>query len=564
MLNKAEDKKYILFGIIKNEREHIKKNWYILLLCFFVSRQSIIGEIFPFAIIALCSYCYIKKPAITVLLMTIAGILSVKLDLVYTIMLIAVYLFFHNFKNEESKPDKLISIYAACVLFFSKTSILLFEDFSINSLLLTLFEAVFVFSSIALINEGYGLYKKIKQSKKNENVNKPKQPKLIEKFNHAEAAATSSYSSDSSFVASSNRGESINKKVSMAATGVANAAKAVKDSSSKYYNHTVLRDETESIIERKSNKSILNMGRKKVVNILSEKAKKKIKDQLVAENINLKFFEVINDEDDKILLSFTVKSEKTAKEAIEAITLIVKNLSGVRIKCIEKVVVSKNYYVLKFRNIKRVKAKTYAATAIKDGSEVSGDSFAHASRADKYYVVLSDGIGSGEEAYLESNGAVGMLSRFLYTDFTEDQIIKTLNSLLLLKFDEERYVTFDLQIIDYSSKEVRIYKAGASPSYILSGDTVEKIESRSLPMGILENFEYNVFKRVVRKDDIIVMVSDGIIDSISMDSKKSLDKFLQFISGEDPQTMANSILTYALRGQTKIIDDMTVLVTKIG
>lgn len=83
-------------------------------------------------------------------------------------------------------------------------------------------------------------------------------------------------------------------------------------------------------------------------------------------------------------------------------------------------------------------------------------------------------------------------------------------------------------------------------------------------MGILDNFEYSSFKKEINIGDMVVMVTDGIIDSISQDPKKSLDKYLEFISSKDPQTVANSILSYALRGQDKVMDDMTVLVTKIG
>ena len=195
---------------------------------------------------------------------------------------------------------------------------------------------------------------------------------------------------------------------------------------------------------------------------------------------------------------------------------------------------------------------------------MSGDSYSYAGKSDKYYTVLCDGIGSGEMAFSESNGTVGMLSRFLYTDFTEEQTLKTLNSLLMLKFDDERYVTFDMHIIDYGQKEIRLYKAGSPPSFILSGGTVDKIEGKSLPMGILDNFEYNMFKRTIKKGDIIIMISDGIVDSISLDNKKSLERYLDMIREKDPQEIANSILSYALRGQNTIIDDMTVLVTKIG
>lgn len=244
--------------------------------------------------------------------------------------------------------------------------------------------------------------------------------------------------------------------------------------------------------------------------------------------------------------------------------MIVRNICGAKLRCVDKVIVSPNYYVLKFKNIKKLKIRTYSAATIKEGSTVSGDNFAYAGRADKYYTVLCDGLGSGEEANNESNSALDLMSRFLYSDFTEEQILRTLNSVLMLKFGDERYVTFDFSIIDYGTKELRIYKAGAAPSYIISGKNVDKIIGKSLPMGILDNFEYSSFKKEINIGDMVVMVTDGITDSINQDPKKSLDKYLEYISGKDPQTIANSILSYALRGQNNIMDDMTVLVTKIG
>jgi stage II sporulation protein E len=156
------------------------------------------------------------------------------------------------------------------------------------------------------------------------------------------------------------------------------------------------------------------------------------------------------------------------------------------------------------------------------------------------------------------------MSRFLYSDFTEEQILRTLNSVLMIALGDDRYVTFDFTVIDYGTKEMRLYKAGAAPSYILSNKGVEKITGKSLPLGILDNFEYSSFKKQINIGDMLVMVSDGIIDSINLDPKKSLDKYLESLTKKDPQTAANSILSYALRGQDKIIDDMTVLVTKIG
>jgi serine/threonine protein phosphatase PrpC len=518
MLDRANDKKYdfsFVLLVLKSGFEHIKENWLVLLVCFFVSRFSIIGGVFPFSIIALCLYSYINGPSLVVLLTLILAILSVEFNFVYVVMLIAIYLFFYNFRDDGTKPIIVISGYAAIVLFSSKTSILIVNGFTLNGLMLNVFEALFIFSSIILINEGINLIEKIKDNRKKENIHKFKEVVVKKEIKHIE---------------------------------IEDAAATTSDSTIKGY----------------KNFHRTKSSNKKILNIFTDKAKDKIKEQLLWENINVKYLEIISGNGGSIFLSVTVKSEKSPEKSEESIILAVRNLCGVRIKCIEKITASPNYYVLKFKNINRIKIKTYVAKTTKGGSPISGDSYYYAGKSDKYYTVLCDGIGSGEEAFSESNGTVGMLSRFLYTDFTEEQTLKTLNSLLMLKFDEERYVTFDLHIIDYSLKELRIYKAGSSPSFIINGGTLEKIEGKSLPMGILDNFEYSRFKRTIRKGNIIIMVSDGIIDSISLDDKKSLEKYLDMIKEKDPQTIANSILSYALRGQDKIIDDMTVLVTKIG
>jgi len=524
MLDRANDKKYdfnFVFMIMKNAIEHIKSNWIALLVCFFISRYSIIGEIFPFSIIVLSLYSYINGPSIVALLVSILAVLSVEFSFVYIVMLIAIYLFFYNVKRDEKKPISVISAYSAIVLFSSKTSILIVEDFNVTGLLLNALEAIFIFSSIILINEGINVIEKIRTNRKKENINTFKKPeskkaKIYKEHKEIEAVAAA----------------------------------------------TTTTSDMETIRYKRISKT--KQADKKLLNIFTDNAKDKIKEQLLWENINAKYLEVISGTGGTVFLSVTVKSEKSPEKAEESIIFAVRNVCGLRIKCTEKITASPNYYVLKFKNVNRIKIKTYVANATKEGSPMSGDSYYYAGKSDKYYTVLCDGIGSGVEAFNESNGTVGMLSRFLYTDFTEEQTIKTLNSLLMLKFDDERYVTFDLHIIDYGLKEIRLYKAGSPPSYILSGGTIDKIEGKSLPMGILDNFEYNTFKRAIKKGDIIVMMSDGIIDSINLDSKKSLEKYLGLIKDKDPQIIANSILNYALRGQNTIFDDMTVLVTKIG
>lgn len=515
MIGKTNDKKIdlsILGDILKTELTHIKNNWYIFLMCFFIARQNIINEIFPFAIVILCVYCYTMGNSIAMLLVTIGAVLSSGFNFEYTIILIAVFAYFFTYKNEK-KSILYVAVYASLVLLVSKTTILAANGFNVNGLMLNIFEAMFVFSAIIITNE---IVKSLKYIKKEGNLNFHR----FKDDRQASLEAASTVSNENEYIKNTN-----DKKIKI--------------------------------------KEISDCKESKYINIFSEEAKLKIKEQLLWQNMHIKFFELISSDKNSVVLSVTVKSEKPPEVVEGAIELIVRNISGVKLKCTERVIASPNYYVFKFKNIKRIKIRTYSATAIKDGSQISGDSFAYAGRADKYYTVLCDGLGSGEEAYNESNAAVELLSKFLYTDFTEEQILKTLNTLLMLKLGDERYVTFDFSIIDYSSRQIRFYKAGAAPTYIISKDNVEKISAKSLPMGILDNFEYSSFKKKTDMGDIIIMISDGIIDSIGLDEKKSLDKFMETVKNKDPQTIANSILSYALRGQDKIMDDMTVLVTKI-
>ncbi len=535
MIGKTNDKNYylnILGNIFRAEIIHIKENWYIFLMCFFIARFNIIDEIFPFAIIVLCTYCYVMGNSFMMLIVTISAVLSVGFNFAYIIMLTAVYAYFYNFRNEK-KSIFLVSAYSSIILLISKTTLVLADGFSLNKLMLNIFEAMFVYSGIILSNEIIKTIKNVKSNTKKTNIHRLKNEKVKKKK------------------------ESVDDDIS---------------DTNKLYNRRNDKAESEAASTATdrvphSNKIIHNISeykKSKQLNIFTDIAKIKIKEQLLWQNINVKFFEVFSSNKNSIVLSVTVKTEKSCDEAESAVELIVRNICGVKLKCTDRVIASPNYYVLKFKNIKRIKIRTYSASAVKDGSEVSGDSFAYAGRADRYYTVLCDGIGSGEEAYNESNGAVDLLSKFVYTDFSEEQILRTLNSILMIKLGEERFVTFDFNIIDYGSREIRLYKAGAAPTYIISKRNVEKISGKSLPLGILDNFEYSSFKKKIEMGDIIIMVSDGITDSISLDEKKSLDKYLELIIDKDPQTIANSVLSYALRGQDTVFDDMTVLVTKIG
>lgn len=211
----------------------------------------------------------------------------------------------------------------------------------------------------------------------------------------------------------------------------------------------------------------------------------------------------------------------------------------------------------------KISAKAYYSRLAKENSEISGDNYYYRASDNKFFAILCDGMGTGTRAFNESKNAIDLIIKLLDANFNEEQIVNTLNSLLLLNLKDDRYVALDFSVIDFDAHELRFYKAGAAQSYLISDDEIKRLQASSLPVGILESFDCYHNRIDIKEDDIIIMLTDGIADSIAEDEQKSLDKYLEIIKNKDPQSIADSILTYALRGCDKVIDDMTVLVIKI-
>ncbi|GEM_PF-1247856 len=313
--------------------------------------------------------------------------------------------------------------------------------------------------------------------------------------------------------------------------------------------------ETSEII----NDAIVEMS---YVDIKSKTAKNRIEEIVSEEEIIIKSFDV-SEIKNNLGVVITLSTEKNLRDVCDIISSSIKKITGLNMKCTEKIVSTDKYYILRFNMLQKISAKAYYSKLTKENSQISGDNYSYGTSNNKFYGILCDGMGTGARAFNESKSAISLLTKLLDANFNEKQMISTLNSLLLLKLDEDRYVTLDFSVIDLDTHELRTYKAGAAQSYLISNNEVIKIQSSSLPIGILDSFECYNNRFDIKPNDIFIMMTDGIVDSINEDEQKSLDKYLELIKNKDPQSIANTLLTYAIRGCNKIIDDMTVLVIKI-
>lgn len=208
------------------------------------------------------------------------------------------------------------------------------------------------------------------------------------------------------------------------------------------------------------------------------------------------------------------------------------------------------------------------AKAKKNNSLVSGDITSNMKLKDgKLMLAISDGMGSGPDALRNSKIAISMLERLFSSGFNKETAINLINSAIITSNEKEMYATLDIGIFDLYDGKLQILKNGACPTYIKNNNNeVSLIESNSLPTGILNNIKIDTFEKKLEDGTIIVMCSDGIIDSNKEYANHEiwLKELLENIQTDIPEKIADIILKESIDNDIgKPTDDMTVIVSKI-
>lgn len=203
--------------------------------------------------------------------------------------------------------------------------------------------------------------------------------------------------------------------------------------------------------------------------------------------------------------------------------------------------------------------------AIRDNMSVSGDSILQVKLKDgKYLIAISDGMGSGPEARKSSQIVTNMLKRLLNSGFERNTSVDLINS-NLLNVAEDVFATLDIAIVDLYKGNMEFIKNGACPTYIKNNKKIQIIKSLTLPTGIIKTASTDVFDKDIENNDIIVMCSDGILDSnIEYKNKELWVKYLlEDMEVTNPQKIADIILNESVDNNFgKIKDDMSVVVCK--
>lgn len=266
---------------------------------------------------------------------------------------------------------------------------------------------------------------------------------------------------------------------------------------------------------------------------------------------------VMSDNNNFFLCEVTFKQSAYRKGNEFKISKLISDATG-RAVCYNDTVYENNYVTMLFYPRDAYSVSTGYAYIPKNGEKVCGDRVTVINEPNGIVMALSDGMGSGDEAADMSKCTCYMLEKYIKAGFSVETAVKMVNSSLILKSVSDKFATIDLCKINTNGGKIDLYKNGAAPTYIKTGDSVKKIECKSLPAGIIAHTDTDRVGITVDDSTLVVMISDGA--SVSNGDKNDwIVEELKKISTQNPQVIANMLLEKAKQlYHGKVGDDVTI------
>ena len=300
--------------------------------------------------------------------------------------------------------------------------------------------------------------------------------------------------------------------------------------------------------------------------LVKDDAQKKLRDELKFYGYNVYEDEFVRDSniiEYTFITDILTNIDKQKKQITElASSILEQNMTVKLILNISKTEKSK----IKIISTPKYSVKSEIISQCKAGEMVSGDSYLQMELQDlRKLSVISDGVGSGENASKSSSAIINMLERLLSGGFNEEKAIEIVNSVIRLKGDDEMFATLDATIINEKDAECYFIKLGAAPTYIIENGKVATITSTNIPVGIVDNTQYVPICKKLNEGDFIVQVSDGVIP----EGMAPNDNFLKNYLSTCDTTKSAKVIAQEIKEiigfnlGLELDDDVTVIVNKI-
>jgi len=184
-------------------------------------------------------------------------------------------------------------------------------------------------------------------------------------------------------------------------------------------------------------------------------------------------------------------------------------------------------------------------------------------------LVFGDSSGKGAAAALYGALFSGLARSIAPRRRSPSQLLSELNSALMERQVEARYVTLLAMLWQSRDRKFTIANAGSTTPMICRNCAILNLAASGFPVGLLERAEYDEIQFPAQPGDVILLYSDGVSDQPDeagrLYGERRLARYFTSITELPASDMAKALLDDIthFRGAAPVHDDQTVIVLKV-
>lgn len=205
-------------------------------------------------------------------------------------------------------------------------------------------------------------------------------------------------------------------------------------------------------------------------------------------------------------------------------------------------------------------------------SSLGGDAFGYfAIDADHFAIFLLDvcnhGVGSALLSVSAMNALIGRT--LIDVDFREPgKVMAALNNVFLMEKHNNLYFTMWYGVLQKSTRVLRYSSGGHPPAVMLDGDRVELLRCRAMPIGTLEDMDFEEGRTEVPPGATLYVFSDGIYEIRTPEGgEMELSAFVDILKypEREPGRKVDEVLATMreLQGHPHFDDDVSLLEVRL-
>jgi len=188
---------------------------------------------------------------------------------------------------------------------------------------------------------------------------------------------------------------------------------------------------------------------------------------------------------------------------------------------------------------------------------------------DNFCIAIADVSGKGVPASLMMANIQAFLQVTCKQGMKIEEATGLINDLISENITDGRFITFFWGIISIKNNTFNYVNAGHNPPLLLRDGRINKLEKGGIILGVMKTDIPYVSEEVnLKKDDVIVMFTDGISEAMNKDREEFSDERLESVAlalkDKPAEEIMNGIKTEVQNFASGVTqsDDITMLVLK--